>query len=219
MSQPAAKMIVLAAVDLAEGSPYVLSRTFELAARQPEVDVHVLAVLPLVETLPFPSSGQPADETLAEMVARLRELVGAQLDDHALRHPELPMRGRVEVHCAFGTPASEIVWLAAHIDADLILVGTHGRRGLRRLLLGSVAERVCRLAGCPVEVVREKHHVAAWKAPEIEPLCPDCAATRATTGGASLWCARHSVHHLRAHVVCRADHASGPSPTESVTGI
>ena len=37
--------------------------------------------------------------------------------------------------------------------------------------------------------------------PEIEPLCPDCAKTRVETAGKTLWCARHSEHHVRAHVV------------------
>ncbi|WP_321786279.1 universal stress protein [Burkholderia pyrrocinia] len=43
-----------------------------------------------------------------------------------------------------------IVSLADEIGADLIVIGTHGRRGFRRLVLGSVAERVLRLARCPV---------------------------------------------------------------------
>ncbi len=51
-------------------------------------------------------------------------------------------------------PAAAIVDYAAHEEIDLIVVGTHGRRGLSHLLLGSVAERVVRDAPCPVLTVR-----------------------------------------------------------------
>lgn len=54
---------------------------------------------------------------------------------------------------ASGQPASEIVKYAAGHAIDLIVVGTHGRTGATRLLLGSVAERVVRLAPCPVLTV------------------------------------------------------------------
>ncbi|MFH1117818.1 MAG: universal stress protein [Pseudomonadota bacterium] len=53
-----------------------------------------------------------------------------------------------------GIPAEEIIRAAAEESADLIVMGTHGWTGLRHILLGSVAERVLRGAGCPVLVVR-----------------------------------------------------------------
>jgi nucleotide-binding universal stress UspA family protein len=49
----------------------------------------------------------------------------------------------------------EIVTLAVDERADLIVIGTHGRGGIDRALLGSVADRVVRLAPCPVLTVRE----------------------------------------------------------------
>ena len=52
-----------------------------------------------------------------------------------------------------GQPASEIVSWAIAKQAQVILVGTHGRSGLERVLLGSVAEHVLRLASCAVLVV------------------------------------------------------------------
>ena len=51
-------------------------------------------------------------------------------------------------------------YAAAH-DIDLIVMGTHGRRGVRRLLMGSVAEEVVRLSSCPVLTVRRKNNGAA----------------------------------------------------------
>ncbi len=50
-------------------------------------------------------------------------------------------------------PAARIVEAVAHVGADLVVMGTHGRRGFERLLLGSVAERVVRTAPCPVVTV------------------------------------------------------------------
>jgi len=54
-----------------------------------------------------------------------------------------------------GVPHREIVALATDERADLVLIGTHGRGGLDRALLGSVADRVVRLAPCPVLTVRQ----------------------------------------------------------------
>ncbi|MGH7315769.1 MAG: universal stress protein [Candidatus Rokuibacteriota bacterium] len=54
-----------------------------------------------------------------------------------------------------GAPHEEIVALARDERADLVVIGTHGRGGVSRALLGSVADRVVRLAPCPVLTVRE----------------------------------------------------------------
>jgi universal stress protein A len=53
-----------------------------------------------------------------------------------------------------GIPNDEITAAAARIDASLIILGTHGRTGLDRILFGSTAERVVRSASCPVLTVR-----------------------------------------------------------------
>jgi nucleotide-binding universal stress UspA family protein len=54
-----------------------------------------------------------------------------------------------------GVPHEEILALATDERADLIVIGTHGRGGVNRALLGSVADRVVRLAPCPVLTIRE----------------------------------------------------------------
>jgi nucleotide-binding universal stress UspA family protein len=70
-------------------------------------------------------------------------------DAAARAGPDVP----VTVAGAGGDPAEEILRYAARYPIDLIVVGTHGRTGVSRLLLGSVAERVVRGARCPVLVV------------------------------------------------------------------
>jgi universal stress protein A len=64
--------------------------------------------------------------------------------------PAVPYEHRMLV----GTPANEIVALAEQEKADLIVMGSHGRGGLARLILGSVAEVVVRKASCPVLIVK-----------------------------------------------------------------
>lgn len=54
----------------------------------------------------------------------------------------------------FGDPGTGIVKLAKDLNAGLIVISSHGRTGISRLLLGSVAERVVRLAPCPILVLR-----------------------------------------------------------------
>lgn len=62
--------------------------------------------------------------------------------------------GNVVLDVRLGDPGQVVADLAEELDADLIVVGSHGRTGLTRLVLGSVAERVTRLAHCPVLVVK-----------------------------------------------------------------
>jgi nucleotide-binding universal stress UspA family protein len=60
----------------------------------------------------------------------------------------------VQVHVTYGDPGMEISKFAEEAKADLIVISSHGRRGWQRLLIGSVAERVVRLAHCPVFVLK-----------------------------------------------------------------
>lgn len=55
-----------------------------------------------------------------------------------------------------GSPAAEIIAAATDLHADLVCISTHGRGGLARVLMGSVAESVVREAPCPVLTVRPK---------------------------------------------------------------
>ncbi len=60
----------------------------------------------------------------------------------------------IEVHTPLGDPGRQVAAIAQAHEADLIVMPSHGRRGFERLLLGSVTERVLRLAPCPVLVLR-----------------------------------------------------------------
>jgi nucleotide-binding universal stress UspA family protein len=60
-----------------------------------------------------------------------------------------------EHHLVLGTGAEDIVRVATEEKADLIVIGTHGRTGLKRVLMGSVAEAVMRHANCPVLTLKQ----------------------------------------------------------------
>jgi universal stress protein A len=64
--------------------------------------------------------------------------------------------GPWEVEVAVGHPADTIVRIAQERSVDLIVMSTHGRTGLQHVLLGSVAEKVVRLAPCPVLTVKRR---------------------------------------------------------------
>ena len=64
----------------------------------------------------------------------------------------------LDIHVCSGKPAEEIVNLARGLEADLIIIATHGYKGLMHLVMGSTAEKVVRSAPCPVLVVRETEH-------------------------------------------------------------
>lgn len=72
---------------------------------------------------------------------------------HQVRLPDPGVH--VEYRLEEGNAASLIVEVASETNCDLIVMGTHGRTGLRRLLLGSVAEKVMRKAPCPVLTVKD----------------------------------------------------------------
>jgi nucleotide-binding universal stress UspA family protein len=80
----------------------------------------------------------------------------AHLDDLAIRLGKdgVEAQGFLRV----GSPVDEIVRFASEEPVDLIVIGTHGRTGLKHLLLGSVAERVVRHSGVPVLTVRHPEH-------------------------------------------------------------
>jgi len=205
--------VTVVGIDFSEQSNQALDQALEVTSLRGG-EVHVLYVeqeQALDALLTSKLEGAlPADEVVEKVRERATERVNAVLAQlGALR-----VR-RVVAHFRKGSPAEQIAQMAADLDADLVVVGSHGRRGAERFLLGSVAERVSRLARCPVWIVRPKAHVGAHRVPEIEPPCPDCIARRQETGGKELWCARHAEHHVWGHRVSyQVDGLYSPETTQ-----
>jgi nucleotide-binding universal stress UspA family protein len=141
---------ILVAVDPTEPHRRVLARALALAAGV-HASLHVLAVVS--EPLHEPWIGYESGTALVDALDRERVAAHRRLERLV---PRRAVRdGRITVATAWGEPAAEVVRYARSHLIDLIICGTHGRRGMNRLLMGSVAEQVLRTAPCPVLTVRE----------------------------------------------------------------
>jgi nucleotide-binding universal stress UspA family protein len=134
------KQSVVAPVDFSEQS--IAAVDLALGLVEDTSNVHVIHVIPPVF---YAEYGWPVidDNTRCQQGEKaLRErLKGNQYE-------------KVQLKVAVGDPGSEIANFAKKVAAELIVLPSHGRTGLSRLLIGSVAERVVRLAHCPVLVLR-----------------------------------------------------------------
>jgi universal stress protein A len=139
---------ILAPTDFSEYSKQAVAYAYELAqtfsARLLLLHVVELPVYPVEAFLPSAEG-----TTLLDDLERQARLELAQLLSKA-EHP------KVDVMClvAVGTPYYKILEVAEAEKVDLIVMATHGRTGLGHLVMGSVAERVMRMAPCPVLTIR-----------------------------------------------------------------
>lgn len=93
-------------------------------------------------------------------VERLLEAFRAQIGDFQRLALDVGAP-RVETKLLQGAVAAQIVEFAERGEFDLIVMGTHGRTGMQHLVMGSIAERVARLAPCPVLTVKQARRKAA----------------------------------------------------------
>jgi nucleotide-binding universal stress UspA family protein len=92
-------------------------------------------------------------------VAELEAAITSDMEGYLSQVTAAGLAGEIVV--VHGTPSQEILDTAKRYQVDLIVMGTHGRTGLPHILLGSVAEKVVRLAPCPVLVARHPTSIAA----------------------------------------------------------
>ena len=110
-----------------------------------------LVVLHVVEPLPVEEGAAEWKEGAGLRLGSYDEMLVDAARESLHRHvgKRLPAASEVKEDVVRGAPAHAIVEAARREKADLIVIATHGRTGLRHLLIGSVAERVVRLAPCP----------------------------------------------------------------------
>ncbi|PWU19392.1 MAG: universal stress protein [Candidatus Rokuibacteriota bacterium] len=108
--------------------------------------LHVLVESPLYDEGPF-SMGR-----VREVYEASRKWAAERLQEYAAKASSTGVRVRTALRT--GVPHQEIIAVATDERADLVVIGTHGRGALERTLLGSVSDRVIRLAPCPVLSVR-----------------------------------------------------------------
>lgn len=173
---------ILAAIDYSECSTTVIERAVALARIYRPCVLHILHV---------DQSRHEDEEGREGRRFELLAWLGARLPAD-----ETELEGvSVVAHEASGDPWRVIVQLASDLASDLIVLGTHGRKGLQRMMMGSVAEAVSRHAGCSVLVERQKVHHRPLL--EIEPPCGVCVEARLQSQGAQLWCHDHTQRQAR----------------------
>lgn len=182
--------VIVVGVDFSEASAGALKEAAAMAERAAVSELHVVHVVALPAGTPALGVAAMPELAYSEDIDESDKTLEAWLAPLRLGHT------RVARHFRAGSPDREIAQVASDVGADLIVVGTTGKKGVARLVLGSVAESLVRSAPCPVLVYRPRT-TPAWEL--IEPPCVDCVAVRGVTSRASLWCERHSQHHIRAH--------------------
>jgi nucleotide-binding universal stress UspA family protein len=128
-------------------------RAFDVAVGLAKAHGAALMLVHVVETaLPWAEDAYVSPEIYTRLVESARAVATKRLDAlvRRARAAGLSVSGRL----VDGSPRDAIPRAAKRAHADLLVVGTHGRTGLQKLLLGSVAERVVATAPCPVLTVR-----------------------------------------------------------------
>jgi nucleotide-binding universal stress UspA family protein len=134
-----------------DGSP-CSDEALDVALNLAKSDSAELAICSIVDPVVIVGTTPPSpaiDQMLAAREIESRRLVKAAAE----KAGRAGVKAETETH--FGIPSEEILRFSKRRGADAIVMGTHGRSGLKRLFLGSVAESVLHGAPCPVIVVRE----------------------------------------------------------------
>ena len=140
---------ILLPTDFSEHSVYAQKYACAFA-EQFDAELHLLHVFHDLAGIIFdPFFGTPIGECIQQ---DFRETAEVRL--RAMLDPKWAEERHVVCATAQGTPFLEIIRYAKRNDIDLIVVTTHGRTGLSRLLFGSTAEKLVRKTPCPVMVVR-----------------------------------------------------------------
>ena len=143
---------ILCPVDFSESSAYALRYAMAFAVAY-DADLELLHVMEMPFLPPYSTTAAP---DLSMTIERIRQESEQALSELVERNKALHRRvtGRMVV----GTPFIEIMNAAKEGGVDLIVVGSHGRTGLKQMLIGSVAEKVVRKSPCPVLAVKHPEH-------------------------------------------------------------
>ena len=151
-------MKILLAVDESEGS----QAATQLVAAQGRLDETQILVVHVVDVLRNQLPGMSMHYPGVERERDAQRRCATELTESTasvLRKKGLAVSTEVE----WGDPGSQIVDAARRWEADLIVVGSHPRRGLSRMFIGRIAETVLRNAGCAVEIARAHPQIEQTK--------------------------------------------------------
>ena len=159
---------VVVGVDFGSSGDAAILMGLEQLATNPDCVMHVMHVIDPREIIDYPE--KRALETEAELIANAPKVLAARVRELAMVNGRACPTERVRTHARLGRAVETLLQTCVDYDADLLIVGTHGRKGLDRILLGSVAEALVRSAKCPVLVAREKNYAGA-----VRTALPDAA--------------------------------------------
>jgi nucleotide-binding universal stress UspA family protein len=188
MTERAERTVVVGA-DFSPSSDEAIVTALRLLQERFVGHVHLLHVLDDAESPILQTENEVLERAPSLLEERARQLASL----HNLRFDE----ERVRTHVRIGPAVDTLLQMTVDYDADLLVVGTHGRRGLDRMLLGSVAEALVRKGRCPVLVTRPKDYEGLTKtelpdppyAPGEEPKRPppDSSEYRVVSTEADTW--------------------------------
>ncbi len=138
---------ILCPIDFDEYSRDVLKEAAMLTHSQQGI----LYVLHAVRINPLVAQGATEGPGASELLKSQQEFAQARIDEMLTG---IPVHVKTQVLIEFGEPALCIIDEARKLNADLIVMATHGRKGLMHLILGSVAERIVRESPTPVLTIR-----------------------------------------------------------------
>jgi nucleotide-binding universal stress UspA family protein len=155
---------IVVGMDLEEAGDVALTEALRLATQIPGSEVH-----PVYAISADPAVQVKAIDEMSRHIGRALE----RLRDRVERiGEELDVSQSTRLHVRFGDPVKVLQQVAVDYDADLLVVGTHGRRGVERLLLGSVASDLVKVARLPVVVARPKDFSGLEKTEQMDPARP-----------------------------------------------
>ena len=141
---------ILVPIDFSDCSKKALQYALPLA-KEHEATLTLLYVVP-----PAYGAGEYGGIDYAQLEGSMKE--GGEKELSKLAVDEVRGEVPTDTLVRVGSPALEIIETARSLPADLIVISTHGRTGLKHVFLGSVTEHVVQRAPCPVFVVREREH-------------------------------------------------------------
>lgn len=151
---------ILFATDFSPYADEARQYACELADRF-HAELHVLSVIDDIYLavpdfgmgLAFPAFVENLPARREKMELETMKLLSDQMSS------DFEKNNRVVIATRFGSPFLEIIRYAREHFIDMIVMGTHGRTGLKHMVIGSIAEKVVRKAGCPVLTIRP----SAWR--------------------------------------------------------
>lgn len=170
---------VLVGTDFSEASDHAILEGLERLMSGTATTLHIFHVLDPRDVIDSPE--RRALETEVEVLSRAPGLLRRRVEALAAREALAFDPSRLQTHARIGSAVDTLLQACVDYDADLLIVGTHGRKGVERFLLGSAAEALVRKARCPVLIARAKDYTGLEKtplpdppyAPGQEPVRPD----------------------------------------------